>query len=238
MELNIIIPLFNEALMIPQVLEEIKKVNFPGFLDEISVIIVNDCSTDSSLEAVQEYIRSNPGRNTLLNLPVNSGKGAAVRKGIECSSGEIILIQDADLELSPADIPVMLLAMKELNVEFINGSRYLPGVTRPLSSYRRYLANRFFTWLTSVLINVKLTDVACGYKLFTRSLYEQMSLRENRFGFEAELIIKSMRIRKNNIAEVPVKYFPRNEGEGKKFRNTDAFKMLITIFKYAVLKKK
>ena len=237
MELSIIIPLFNEALMISQVLGEINKVKFPDFLDKISVIIVNDCSTDSSLEVVKEYIRSNPGRYTLLNLPVNSGKGAAVRQGIECSSGELILIQDADLELCPSDIPVMIQVLKELNVEFINGSRYLPGITRPLSSYRRYLANRFFTWLTSVLINVKLTDVACGYKLFTRSLYKKLKLCENRFGFEAELIIKSMRIRKNNIAEVPVKYFPRNEGEGKKFRNTDAFKMLFTIFKYAVLKK-
>ncbi|MFM7105543.1 MAG: glycosyltransferase family 2 protein, partial [Flavobacteriales bacterium] len=123
-------------------------------------------------------------------------------------------------------------------VEFINGSRYLPGVYRPLASYRRYLANKFFTWLTSVIINVRLTDMACGYKLFTRSLYNQILLRENRFGFEAELIIKAMRIKRNNIAEVPVRYFPRNEGEGKKLRNTDGFKIMWTIIKYGLLKVK
>ena len=127
----------------------------------------------------------------------------------------------------------MIDTLQKLDVQFVNGSRYLPGIPRPLSSYRRYLANRMMTWLTSVLINVKLTDMACGYKLFYRELYNQLHLKENRFGFEAEIIIKAMRIRKNNITEVPVNYFPRNLGEGKKMRTSDGFKMLWTIIKYS-----
>ncbi|MBK6283996.1 MAG: hypothetical protein IPF54_16280 [Draconibacterium sp.] len=128
--------------------------------------------------------------------------------------------------------------MKDLNVQFINGSRYLPGIARPLASYKRYWGNRLFTNLTSVVINVKLTDMACGYKLIHRNLYEKIDLKENRFGFEAELIIKALRIKRNNVAEVPVKYFPRNAGEGKKLNNIDAFKILWTIFKYGVLRFK
>jgi hypothetical protein len=126
--------------------------------------------------------------------------------------------------------------MHELNVEFINGSRYLAGVYRPLSSYKRYLGNRLFTSLTAIIINVKITDMACGYKLIHRNLYQRIQLAEDRFGFEAELIIKALRIKKNNIAEVPVRYFPRNEGEGKKLRNSDAFKILWTIIKFGLFK--
>lgn len=166
----------------------------------------------------------------------NQGKGAAIRTGIKEAKGNIFLIQDSDLELRPTDIPSMIQCMQELNVEFVNCSRYLAGVNRPLSSYKRYLGNRIFTSLTAIVINVKITDMACGYKLIHKNLYEKMQLRENRFGFEAELIIKALRIKKNNIVEVPVHYFPRNEGEGKKFRTTDAFKILWTIIKFGLFR--
>jgi len=130
----------------------------------------------------------------------------------------------------------MLEAMQQLNVEFVNGSRYLPGKIRPLSSFKRYWGNRIFTNLTSVLINVKLTDMACGYKLIKKSLYDKINLKENRFGFEAELIIKAIRLKKNNVAEVPVSYFPRNKGEGKKLNNLDGLKILKTLFIYGLLR--
>jgi len=144
------------------------------------------------------------------------------------------MVQDADLELTPHDIPKMLKVMQELGVEFVNGSRYLHGIVRPLSSYKRYLANRLFTFMVSFLINVKLTDMACGHKLIQRKLYEKLTLKENRFGFEAELIIKALRIKRNNIAEVPVQYFPRHQGEGKKFKTKDAFRLLWVIVKYGL----
>lgn len=237
MILSIIVPIYNEGKDITELLKQLEAVSIPSFIDDVEYIIVDDNSTDNSAEIVQAFIT---GRNKFKFIyhEKNKGKGAAVKTGIKNAKGDLFLIQDADLELSPSDIPVMLNAMRELNVEFINGSRYLPGALRPLASYKRYIGNKFFTNLTSVLINVRLTDMACGYKLIHRNLFEKIELKENRFGFEAELIIKALRIKRNNVAEVPVRYFPRNAGEGKKLNNTDAFKILWTIFKYGVLRLK
>jgi len=237
MKLSIIIPLYNEQNEIAVVLNQLQEVEFPSHLESIEFIVVDDHSTDNSFEIVKHFISDKP-KFKLVKHEVNQGKGAAVKTGIALAKGDVFLVQDADLELSPTDIPEMVNAMKLLNVEFINGSRYLPGVPRPLASYKRYWGNKIFTNLTSILINVKLTDMACGYKLIHRNLYEKINIRENRFGFEAELIIKALRIKRNNIAEVPVKYFPRNAGEGKKLNNLDAFKILWTIFKYGVLRLK
>lgn len=237
MTLDIIIPVYNEEKLILPTLNRISGVTFPTSVEKVNVVVVDDCSTDSTYETVENYLAGTDGNYKLIRLEKNSGKGAAVRIGIEHSDGDLIIIQDADLELVPIDIPVMINALQSLDVQFVNGSRYLPGIPRPLSSYRRYIVNRIMTWLTSILINVKLTDMACGYKLFYRSLYDQLHLKENRFGFEAEIIIKAMRIRKNNITEVPVNYFPRNQGEGKKIRTLDGFKMLWTIFKFSLWKR-
>ncbi|MDP2424706.1 MAG: glycosyltransferase family 2 protein [Bacteroidales bacterium] len=233
MKLSIIIPLFNEQESVITVLEGIEKLVWPDFIEDYEIVVVDDCSSDNSFSLVRQFI-SESQHISLHKHQINMGKGAAVRTGIGHATGDAFLIRDADLELDVADIPRMLDAMKQLDVEFINGSRYMPGILRPLSSYWRYLANRFFTLLTSLLINVKLTDMACGYKLIKRSLYEKLHLTEDRFGFEAELLIKALRIKKNNIAEVPVNYFPRNEQEGKKLRNLDGVKILWTILKFGL----
>lgn len=235
MTLDIIIPVFNESEVVTTTLSRIQEVVFPSFITHVNIVIVNDCSTDGSGEVIEKYILGKTNMH-LYTLPKNSGKGAAVRYGISKSDGDLIVIQDADLELTPSDIPSMLLAMKAINVQFVNGSRYLAGIPRPLASYRRYIINKLFTWLTSLLINVRLTDMACGYKLFHRELYNQLQLKENRFGFESEILIKSLKIGKNNITEVPVNYFPRNKGEGKKIRPIDGFKILWSLFKHSIFK--
>ena len=235
MKLSIIIPLYNEQQRILELLDELHKVQYPSFVQSTEIVVVDDRSTDNSYSHVDEYKKNNSDI-VLLQHEQNRGKGAAVKTGIKRSSGDVILIQDADMELYPKDIPVMLNAMNELNVPFINGSRYLPGVLRTQAAFRRYFANKVFTLLTSVFINVHLTDMACGYKLFTRELYDKLNLKENKFGFEAELIIKCARIKKNWIAEVPVRYSPRNEGEGKKLKNWDGFRIFKTIIKYGLLR--
>ncbi len=237
MKLSIIVPLFNEADSVIEILNKVVNVSYPSFIESIEIVVVDDCSTDNSFKVVSEYSGSQP-RVKVFQHDVNRGKGAAVRTGISNSKGDVFLIQDADSELSPNDIPSMLEAMHQIGVEFVNGSRYLPGISRPLYSYKRYLANKFFTFLTSVVINVRLTDMACGYKLIHKNLYQKLSLFENRFGFEAELLIKALRVKKNNITEVPVQYFPRNRGEGKKLRSMDGARILLTIFKYGLLKLK
>jgi len=217
-------------------LDRLLAVKIPDCIQSTEIVMVDDCSSDSSNQVVSAYIQAHP-HIRLFKHDVNQGKGAAVRTGMKHATGNIYLIQDADLELNPEDIPSMLLAMYKLKVEFVNGSRYLPGVLRPISSYKRYLGNRFFTFLTSILIDVKLTDMACGYKLVHKKLIDKITLKENRFGFEAELLLKALRIKKNNIVEVPVQYFPRNEGEGKKLRNSDAFRILGTVIKYGLLRR-
>lgn len=233
MELSIIIPVYNEQDTIELVLSQLLDLRYPKNVNSVEFIVVDDCSSDDSFSIVNKISNQNTRVNVIRNEK-NLGKGASVRKGIEKSKGDTILVRDADLELSVNDIPSMIHAMNELNVEFINGSRYMAGINRPLASYRRYLINRFFTFLTSVIINVKLTDMACGYKLFKKSLYDQIELKENRFGFEAEVLIKALRIKSNNIAEVPVHYFPRQKAGGKKLRNIDGIKILWAIFKYGL----
>jgi glycosyltransferase involved in cell wall biosynthesis len=235
MKLSIIIPLYNEQELIIPLLQELESVSWPAFLSYHEIIVVDDCSKDQSFNRVHELAN---GTNNihLIRHEKNQGKGAAVRTGASKAEGDVILIQDADMELSPVDIPVMLQAMHDLDVPFVNGSRYLPGVLRTQAAFKRYFANKVFTTLTSILINVHLTDMACGYKLISKKLFDDLHLRENRFGFEAELIIKCGRLRKNWITEVPVHYTPRNLGEGKKLRNLDGFRILKTILKYGLLR--
>jgi len=230
--LSIVIPVYNEELLVVQVLELLENLDLPPFVLSREIIIVDDCSTDATYLRVKNWIAGKSGYE-LHKHPQNQGKGAAVRSGISLSTGDTILIEDADLELQPADIPAMLRAMESLGVEMVNGSRYLPGPIRPLSSYKRYIANKLFSWLTSLLIDIRITDMACGYKLVKRALVDKLFLKENRFAIEAELLIKAARIKRSTIVEVPVQYFPRNEGEGKKFRTSDGVRILWKIIYYS-----
>lgn len=235
MFLSIIIPAFNEDLNIKNTVKSLIDVEMPSFVEKLEIVIVDDCSTDNTWFMIQELQYTYP-KIEAIHLEINSGKGAAVRAGFAKATGDVFAVQDADSELTPTDFPALLNAMNALNVEFVNGSRYLPGIIRPISSYKRYLANRMFTFFTSLLIDVKFTDMACGYKIIHRSLYEKLVLHENRFGFEAELIIKAIRQKRNNVAEVPVNYFPRNNGEGKKLKNSDGFRILWTVIKYGLFR--
>ena len=235
--LSIIIPVYNEETNLKQMFDALFSVEFPSFVKKIEYIAVNDASIDNSLEILEEIAREKTNFKIITHKE-NKGKGEAVHTGIKASEGNVIIIQDADLELTPKDIVPMLQTMHDLDVDFVNGSRYLQGIARPMASYWRYLGNKFFSFLTSLLLNVRITDIACGYKLFTREIYDALDLKEKGFGFEAEFIIKALEYKKNNVAEVPVNYFPRNSAEGKKLTNLDALKILKTIFKYAVFKRK
>lgn len=237
MYLSIVIPAYNEERTLAGVIEKLREVEMPAFVERIEYLIVDDCSSDqtgtigSELATQHEDVR-------YIKHEVNQGKGGAVHTGYASSEGDTILIQDADLELSPKDIPALLCAMDDLDIMLVNGSRYLPGPIRPAFAYSRYFFNKLFTWFTSILLNVKLTDMACGYKLIKRDLLNQIKLKEKRFGFECELLIKTVRLRKTQIAEVPVHYYPRNEGQGKKLRNIDGFKIFWCIIKYGLFRLK
>ena len=237
MYLSIIIPLYNEEKLVTQVLDKLFNLRFPSFVENYEIIVVDDSSTDNSYNTVKKYSETH-SNIFCLKHEKNKGKGAAVKTGISAANGDVFLIQDADLELSPDDIPRMLFAMHNLNVDFVNGSRYLSGIDRPLSSFSRYIGNKIFTILTAIIINVKISDMACGYKLFKKELYDKLSLKENRFGFEAEIILKALKSKKIKIAEIPVQYFPRSIDEGKKLKTWDAVKVLFKIIKYGLFNKK
>jgi glycosyltransferase involved in cell wall biosynthesis len=215
--LSIIIPVYNEEKLVTEVLQQLEALHWPEFVKSHEIVLVDDSSDDQTHEVLRQWT-ADKASYKLLQHSKNKGKGAAVRTGIAAATGDTILIQDADLELSPADIPLLLNAMQTPGVEMVNGSRYLPGPIRPLSSYKRYIANKLFSWLTSLLIDIRITDMACGYKLIRKSLLQKIHLQEDRFAIEAELLIKAARIKRNHIVEVPVQYFPRNQGEGKKFK--------------------
>ncbi len=233
MFLTIIIPLFDEETTITEVIRSLEEVNFPEIVTKREVIIVDDCSRDKSAAVVESFIREMPDYQ-LLRHTKNQGKGAAIHTAIAASKGDTFVIQDADMELDPRDLPVLINTMVKLKIDFVNGSRFLPGIVRPLHAYNRYFGNKVFSALTSLMINVHITDMACCYKLFTRKLLEQIVLKEKRFGFEAEIIIKAIRIKRNNVAEVPVQYFPRNAAQGKKIKWYDGFRVVKTIIKYGI----
>lgn len=232
MNLSIIIPVYNEEKYIDLVIFKLMNLKFPEFVQNVEMIVVNDCSTDKTIDAIEKFKND----VTIFSLLKNQGKGAAVKFGISKAKYDTIIIQDADLELDTNDIPFLLSAMHNLKVDFVNGSRYMPGLIRPIYSYKRYLANKLFSFLTSIFIDVRITDMACGYKLFKRQLFDKIKIKSNRFGFEAELIIKALRNKKSNVTEVPVHYFPRSEGEGKKIKNIDFFRILWTILKYGLFR--
>lgn len=237
MNLSIIVPAYNEEKTIRRVLDALQAEVLPAFVQSLEIIVVDDCSKDRTGDIVREYQQTHP-HVVYTRHEVNQGKGAGVMTGVKLATGDAVLVQDADMELLPKDIPSLLRAMFDLDLPFINGSRYLPGVPRPVYTYSRYLGNKLFTWFTSVVLNARLTDMACGYKLIERKLFLELGLREKRFGFEAELIIKALRRRRNMVAEVPVHYAPRGVGQGKKLKNSDAFKILWVILKYGVFRVK
>jgi len=235
MRFSIIIPLYNEEKTINELLFKLHNIDFYKYFEDVEIIVVDDGSTDNSLEIVKNFPTQKYNIKIIKN-ETNRGKGYSLIHGIKISKGDIILFQDADLELLPEDIPSIIETMFKLNVDLVNGSRYLPGIPRPLSSYYRYLGNKLFSLITSLILNVKLTDIACGYKLIKKSLLDKIELKEEKFGIEAELIIKALKINKFKIAEVPVQYIQRTNKEGKKLKNIDAIKILLKIIKYAFFK--
>ncbi len=237
MIVSVIVPAYNEERTLQRVIDELHTVAMPDFVQALEIIIVNDCSSDTTKHIADTLAERYKGV-VAIHHTKNEGKGRALITGAKHATGDCILVQDADMELLPQDIPSMLTAMHELKLPFINGSRYMPGVTRPVYTYSRYLGNKLFTWVTSVILNARLTDMACGYKLIDRKFFFELDLQEKRFGFEAELIIKALRKRRNLVAEVAVHYTPRGAGEGKKLKNTDALKIFWVIIKYGILNKK
>lgn len=225
-KLTAIVPIFNEENTVKISVENLLKVN------EISqIILVDDCSTDSSLEIVSEFLKIN--RDILiLQTPRNSGKGSAVRMALNSVNSEYVIVHDADLEYNPSDIPQLLeKAEKNKNVDVVLGSRFIGSRSRRNIYLRTYLANKFLSYLFSVINREKVTDVATCYKLIKNEIYKSIELTKNGFEYEIEVLSKALSYTQE-FKEVPIEYIGRSYKDGKKIKLLDGFKYILCIFKY------
>lgn len=223
MEVSVIIPVYNEARTIREI---VNRVRHTGIAHEI--IIIDDGSSDGTRQ-VLEGIQSE-GLAQVIFHERNLGKGAAVRTGIQHAQSEVILIQDADLEYDPRDYPALLRPLEEGLADVVYGSRFLGGARRPILFWNM-VANKILTLVTNVLYNNILTDMETGYKVFRRRVVQDIPLRSHGFDFEPEFTAKVLK-RHIQLFEVPITFNPRDYSEGKKIKAKDAFIAFWTLLRY------
>ena len=225
MKLSIIIPCYNESNTIEKIINKV--INQKDYDKEI--IVIDDFSTDGSIEILKNFDEKKVIKLIFNNL--NRGKGYCVKKGIEQSTGDIILIQDADLEYDPYDYKRLLNPILNNNADVVYGSRFIGSEEKRVLFFWHSIGNKFLTLLSNIFTNLNLTDMECCYKVFKSEVVKNIELKENRFGFEPEITAK---ISKKNIRifEVGVKYFGRKYSEGKKIGWKDGFRAIYCIFFY------
>ncbi|HSO78155.1 MAG TPA: glycosyltransferase family 2 protein, partial [Bacteroidales bacterium] len=233
MNLTIVIPLFNEAGNITLTLRRLNKTVMPAFVEHMEVIVVDDCSTDDSAILAEGFEAENLNLK-VLRLHVNSGKGEAVGAGIRASSGDTLAIQDADLELDPADLSALVEKIHSEGLDLVSGTRFRTGMKYPVHAMLAAGANRFFSLAASLITCRKVTDITCGHKVFRRNLYDRLNLTEKRFGFETELILKALRDKNVRYGECDVAYNPRRKTEGKKIRIKDGLGIMVKTVRYGL----
>ncbi len=225
MKISVVIPCFNEKDTISEIIEKVKKEN--KYNKEI--IVIDDFSTDGTREILNEKISKKIDKIILNDK--NFGKGYSVRRGVKEATGDIILIQDADLEYDPTDYPRLIEPIIKGNADVVYGSRFLGADEKRVLYFWHSVGNYFLTTLSNMLSNLNLTDMENCYKVFKSDIIKNIDLKENRFGFEPEITAK---IAKKNIRiyEVGVKYHGRNYSQGKKITWKDGFSALRCIFIY------
>lgn len=223
MKLSVIMPIYNEIHTLEEIISRVKKT---GLANEI--ILVDDGSVDGTRELVRNY-QEIEGFKVILHEK-NQGKGAAVRSGFKAATGDVFLIQDADLEYDPREYENLLEPIEEGIADVVYGSRFL-GASRRVAMFWHMVANKLLTLLTNILYDTILSDMETGYKVFRREVVQDMTIHARRFEFEPEFTAKILK-RKYRIFEVPITFNPRDYSEGKKIGLKDAFEAIWALIKY------
>ena len=227
MKLSIIVPCYNESATIRTVVERIK--NAP--LEDIEIIVVDDASTDGTKEILQNEIAL--GVDKVIYHEKNQGKGASIRTGIPEATGDVVVIQDSDLEYDPQELPLLLKPIQSGKADIVYGSRFAGAGPHRVLYFWHMVGNRFLTLLSNMFTNLNLTDIETCYKMFRKEVIQSIEIKEDRFGFEPEITAKIAR-KHYKIYEVGISYAGRTYSEGKKIRWKDGIRALYVILKYNI----
>ncbi len=233
--LSIIIPAYNEAKTIHLILDKVAAVQLLNGIEK-EVIIVNDCSTDETQIAVERYMQQSSLNVVLLNHETNKGKGAALHTGIQKATGDLLIIQDADLEYDPEEYNILLKPVLDGFADVVYGSRFMGGNAHRILFFWHSIGNKVLTTLSNMFTNLNLTDMETCYKLFRREIIQSVQLKETRFGFEPEVTAKISRQPNIRIYEVGISYYGRTYAEGKKINWKDGFRAIYCILRYNLFK--
>lgn len=231
LSISVIVPVFNERDTIEELLRQVEAA--PAHIHEI--IIVDDNSTDGTRKILETVVAANPLLKLFLHEH-NQGKGAALRTGISKASGDVVIIQDADLEYDPREYPTLLQPIADGKADVVFGSRFMGGGPHRVVFFWHMVANRMLTLLSNIFTNINLTDMETCYKMFRREVIQSIPIEENRFGFEPEITAKVSQMG-CRIYEVGISYSGRTYEEGKKIGLKDGFRALYSILKYNIFKR-